>query len=33
VAAYSSGAKGSTDERNALLAEAARIVLGAMEQD
>ena len=33
IAAYSTGAKGSGDERNALLAEAARIVVGAMKKD
>jgi beta-lactamase class A len=32
IAAYSTGAKGSDDERNALLAEVARIVLGAMKK-
>ena len=32
IAAYSTGAKGSDDERNALLAEVARIVLGIREK-
>ena len=33
VAAYSSGAKGSDDERNAVLAEVARIIISATEKD
>jgi beta-lactamase class A len=33
IAAFSTGAKGSDDEHNALLAEVARIVLGAMKKD